>query len=97
MVRATGARRMRRRPAAGASTSSAGAAEVEGYWCSVLHIRLLLLLFFFTLLLMCFQAIVVYIYFWIGFCQIWVTLKCKEAFLITVRVIWKAFGSKYSG
>lgn len=58
MVRATGARRMRRRPAAGASTSSAGAAEVEGYWCSVLHIRLLLLLFFFTLLLMCFQAIV---------------------------------------
>lgn len=29
LVRATGARRMRRRPAAGASTSSAGAAEVE--------------------------------------------------------------------
>lgn len=29
VVRATGARRMRRRPAAGASTSSAGAAEVE--------------------------------------------------------------------
>lgn len=49
MVRATGARRMRRRPAAGASTSSAGAAEVEGYWCSVLH--LLLLLFFHSLAL----------------------------------------------
>lgn len=37
VVRATGARRMRRRPAAGASTSSAGAAAVEGPWFSVLY------------------------------------------------------------
>lgn len=37
VVRATGARRMRRRPAAGASTSSARAAAVEGPWLSVLY------------------------------------------------------------
>lgn len=90
MVRATGTRRMRRRSAAGASTSSAGAAEAEGYWCSVLH------LFIFHSLALLFSSYCG-ILFWMGFCKIWVTLQCKEAFLITVRVIWKEPGSKYIG